>query len=46
MKVWVVLEDKGFKCDVFGVYTNKETAMEKFMECPSFRSIKECEIGY
>lgn len=44
MKVYVVVEDGEFKCDVVGVYMDKTKAVEKKMECVFDRDIVEREV--
>jgi hypothetical protein len=44
MKVYVVIEDGEFKCDVIGVYADRSKALEKKMEAFSNRDIHECEV--
>lgn len=44
MKVYVVIEDGEFKCDVLGVYTDRSKALEKKMEYFFNRDIVECEV--
>lgn len=44
MKVYVVIEDGEFKCDVLGVYTDRSKAVEKKMEKFLYRNIHECEL--
>lgn len=44
MKVYVVIEDGEFKCDVVGVYMNKDKALKKKMERNFDRDIIECEM--
>lgn len=44
MKVWVVKEDNGYRCNIIGVYSDMAKAMEKKMECFIDRDIVECEV--
>ncbi len=44
MKVYIVIEDNEFKCDVIGVYMDRTKALEKKMEYFSGRDIIECEV--
>lgn len=44
MKVYVVVEDGVFKCDVIGVYADRSKALEKKMEDFFERDIVECEV--
>lgn len=44
MKVYVVIEDGEFKCDVIGVYTDRIKALKKKMEYFFNRDIVECEV--
>ena len=44
MKVYVVIEDNEFKCDIIGVYTDRMKATEKKLECLYNRSVIECEV--
>lgn len=44
MKVYVVIEDGEFKCDIVGVYMNEIKALEKKMKNFTNRDIIECEV--
>lgn len=44
MKVYVVIEDGEFKCDVIGVYMDKYKALKKKIERTFDRDIIECEV--
>ncbi len=44
MKVYVVIEDGEFKCDVVGVYMDKGKALENKMKNFANRDIVECEV--
>lgn len=44
MKVYVVIEDGEFKCDVVGVYMDKNKALENKMKNLVNRDIVECDM--
>ena len=44
MKVYIVLEDGEFKCNVVGVYIDKRKALENKMKNFANRDICECEV--
>ena len=44
MKVYVVIEDGEFKCDVIGVYADKNKALESKMKNFVNRDIVEREV--
>lgn len=44
MKVYVVIEDGEFKCDVVGVYMDKYKALKNKMNNFANRDIVECEV--
>lgn len=44
MKVYIVIEDGEFKCDVVGVYINKGKALENKMKNFANRYIVEREV--
>lgn len=44
MKVYVVIEDGEFKCDVIGVYMDKYKALKSKIKNSVNRDIVECEL--